>query len=91
MIKIAILGATNAQRALYEKAHEMGLFIVGISQAEGAKCDVLADVFYPITLSDKDKVVEICKKEEVSGVVSNCFESSIRISIISQHKCHQMF
>ena len=79
MKKIAILGATIAQRALYEKARDMGLYVVGISQAEGATCLGFADVFYPVSLADKDLVVEICKKENVSGVVSNCSEFSARI------------
>ena len=57
----------------------MGLYIVGISQAEGATCVGLADVFYPVSLADKDKVVEICKTEKVAGVVSNCSEFSAKV------------
>lgn len=79
MKKIAILGATVAQKPLYEKARKLGAYIVGISQAEGAICNELADKFYPISLAEMDKVVEICRDEKVDGVVSNCSEFSTKV------------
>ncbi len=79
MKKIAILGATIAQKSLYIKARNLGLYIVGISQPEGAICDELADVFYPVSLAEMDEVVSVCEKEKVDGVVSNCSEFSTKV------------
>lgn len=86
--KIAILGATGAQRELYEKAKKLGLKIIGISRPEDAVCSQLADKFYPISIAEREKVVEICQKECVNGVVSNGSEFSVKIVAFVAEQLH---
>jgi len=86
--KIAILGATGAQRELYEKARKLGLKIIGISRPEDAVCSQLADKFYPISIAERERVVEICRKECVNGVVSNGSEFSIKIVAFVAEQLH---
>ena len=68
---LAIIGASTGQRQVYLKAREMGFRTLGFSWEEGAVCRDLADRFFPISITDTDRIVEVCKEECVSGVVSN--------------------
>lgn len=86
--KIAILGASGGQKPLYEKAKRLGLYIVGISQAEGAISKDLADVFYPVNLADRDAVLRVCQEEAVEGVVSNASEFSAKVVAYVADKLH---
>lgn len=69
--KIAIIGASTGQVRLYQKARELGYFVIGIAWDKGAICKPLADKFYSISIIEKDKIVDVCREERVCGVVSN--------------------
>lgn len=85
MKRIAILGATSAQKPLYIKAKKYGIYVVGISRGEDAICKDLCDVFYPISIAETERVIACCQKENVQGVVSNCSEFATRIvSIVAE-------
>ncbi len=71
MKKIAIIGASIGQRELCVKAKEMGLYTLCFAWDKGAICKELVDKFYPISILEKDRIVDICQKESVSGVVTN--------------------
>ena len=79
MKKIAIIGASLGQMKLCEKAREMGLFSIGFAWPEGAVCQNLVDRFYPISIIEREKIVEICKEEEVQGVVSNASDLTAEV------------
>ena len=68
---LAIIGASAGQRPVYEKARELGFRTIGFAWEKGAVCKDLADCFYPISVFETDRIVDICRKEGVSGVVSN--------------------
>ena len=68
---LAIIGASSGQRPVYLKARELGFRTIGFAWEEGALCRDLADRFYPISITDTDRIVDICRREGVSGVVSN--------------------
>lgn len=68
---IAIIGASKGQRAVYLKARELGFRIIGFAWSESAICKDLADSFFPISITETDTIVDICRKEGVSGVISN--------------------
>lgn len=72
-MKLAIIGASFGQVALYKKAKELGLEVVGFAWDKGAlrECLDCADRFYPISVIETDRIVEVCRKERVDGVVSN--------------------
>lgn len=70
-MKLAIIGASTGQQKLCIKAHEMGITTIGIAWSNGAVCKDLFDKFYDVSIMDFDKVIEICKQEQVDGVVTN--------------------
>ena len=76
-IKIAVLGANAPLIPFYKQAHNLGYEIIGIAVEEGAVCKQYCDRFYPISFADKDKVVEVCRKENVNGILSFSLESAL--------------
>lgn len=69
--KIAIIGASVGQRPVYLTARELGFRTLGFAWENGAVCKDLADFFFPISITEADRIVDVCRKEGVSGVVSN--------------------
>lgn len=69
--KIAIIGASTGQLPLCRKAREMGLRTICFAWEEGAVCKEEVDRFYPISVLERDRIVECCREEGVRGVVSN--------------------
>ena len=69
-LTLAVIGAGYLQLPLVRKAKEMGLRVVCFAWPEGAVCADECDAFYPISIVDRDKILEICKQEKVDGVTS---------------------
>ena len=65
---LAIIGASYLQRPLVVRAKEIGLRTVCFAWAEGAVCKDLCDVFYPISVTDKEEVLRLCREEQIDGV-----------------------
>lgn len=65
---VAVVGASYLQRPLVEKAKEMGLRVLCFAWAEGAVCKNICDVFYPISIVDKENILDVCRKENINGV-----------------------
>lgn len=78
--KLAIMGAGKWQLPLYLKAKEMGLETYGFAYEEGAVAKNYADFFYPISLADKEKIVEKCKQIGVDGVVTCASDFATEVS-----------
>lgn len=70
-MKIAIIGASTGQLPLCLKSKELGLEAICFAWPHGAICQDVVDKFYPISILEKEKIVDICKTEGVDGVVSN--------------------
>ncbi len=68
--KIAIIGASYLQKPLVLKAEEMGITTICFAWEDGAVCKDICDKFYPISILEKRKILEICKEERIDGVVS---------------------
>ncbi|MBQ2608211.1 MAG: hypothetical protein II588_03240, partial [Paludibacteraceae bacterium] len=68
MKTLAIIGASYLQRPLVEKAREMGLRTICFSWADGAVCKDVCDVFYPISITEKEQILDICRREQIDGV-----------------------
>ena len=68
MKTIAIIGASYLQRPLVERANEMGLRTICFAWEEGAVCKDLCDVFYPVSVLEKEEILCICRKEKIDGV-----------------------
>ena len=68
MKTLAIIGASYLQRPLVEKAREMGLRTICFAWAEGAVCKDVVDVFYPISIVEKEQILVICQQEKIDGI-----------------------
>ncbi len=67
-ITLAVIGASYLQRPLVEKAKEMGLRIICFAWAEGAVCKDICDAFYPISIVEKEEILDVCRKENIDGI-----------------------
>jgi biotin carboxylase len=70
MSKLAIIGASYLQLPLLLKAQEMGIETHCFAWEDGAVCKNIADFFYPISITDKESILEICKKVKIDGITS---------------------
>ena len=68
MTTLAIIGASYLQRPLVEKAKAMGLRTICFAWAEGAVCRDLVDVFYPISIIEKEQILALCQQEHIDGI-----------------------
>lgn len=77
MKKIAVIGANEPSIPFYRQAKALGYYIVGIAWAEGAVCKKYCDRFYPISFKEKEKVLQICREEQINGITSFSLESAL--------------
>lgn len=68
MKTLAIIGASYLQLPLAKKAKEMGLRTICFAWAEGAVCKEEVDVFYPISIVEKEQILAICQQEQIDGI-----------------------
>ena len=68
MRTLAIIGASYLQRPLVEKAKQMGLRTICFAWEEGAVCRDVCDVFYPISIIEKEEILRICREEKIDGI-----------------------
>lgn len=79
-MKLAIIGASTGQLPITLKAKELGHTVISFAWDKGAVCKEYADKFYPISILEMDKIVEVCREEKVDGVVSNASDLTSEIS-----------
>ena len=77
MKKLAVIGANAPLVPFYKHARELDVFIIGIAWEEGAVCKKYCDKFYPVSFSDKELVLDICRKEGIDGITSFSLESAL--------------
>lgn len=75
--KIAVLGANKPLIPFYRQAHALGYEIIGIAIEDGAVCKKYCDKFFPISFRDRDNVLEICRQENIDGILSFSLESAL--------------
>jgi biotin carboxylase len=68
--KIAIIGASYLQLPLVLKAKELGIETHCFAWKEGAVCDTYADFFYPISVTEKEAILDVCKQVNIDGVLT---------------------
>lgn len=68
MTKLAIIGASYLQLPLVRCAKEMGLYTICFAWADGAVCKDECDAFYPISIIEKEQILDICRKEQINGI-----------------------
>jgi len=70
MDRIAIIGASYLQAPLVAKARDLGFETHVFAWEEGAVAKSLADRFYPISITEKESILEVLRGLRPSGVVS---------------------
>lgn len=68
MKKLAIIGASYLQLPLVKKAKELGLETLCFAWEDGAVCSSVCDKFFPISTTDKEEILRVCKIEGIDGV-----------------------
>lgn len=70
MYKLAIIGSGRMAWIVSRNAHEMGIETHCFSNIETDYILEEVDVFHNISIFEKDSIVEICRRESVSGVIA---------------------
>lgn len=68
--KLAILGASYLQIPLFLKAKQMGIETHCFAWSEGAVCKEYSDFFYPISILDKELILDKCKEINIDGITT---------------------
>ena len=68
MKKLAIIGASYLQQPLIETAKSMGLETHVFAWACGDVGEKTADYFYPISIVEKDEILEKCRQIGIDGI-----------------------
>lgn len=68
MTKLAIIGASYLQLPLVQRAKEMGLYTICFAWDKGAVCKDEVDQFYPISIIEKEQILDICRQEQINGI-----------------------
>lgn len=70
MKKVVIIGANDFQNPLILKAKELGYETYVFAWKDGSVGEKTADYFYPISIVEKDKILEECKKIKPQAIAS---------------------
>ena len=68
MKSLAIIGASYLQRPVVERAKAMGLRTICFAWPKGAVCKDLCDVFYPVSITEKEEILRLCRAEKIDGI-----------------------
>lgn len=77
MKKLAIIGASYLQMPLVVKAKEMGIETHCFAWEDGAVCKDVCDYFYPISILEKEKILEICQQVKINGITSIASDAAV--------------
>lgn len=70
MKKIAIIGASYLQQPLIERAKQMGLETHVFAWKSGDIGEKTADYFYPISIVEKEAILDKCRQIRIDGICS---------------------
>ena len=68
MKKIAVIGASYLQVPLVKKIKELGHEVHCFAWDKDAVCKEIANQFYPISITEKDLILEKCKEIGIDGI-----------------------
>lgn len=68
MKKIAVIGASYLQMPLVKKAKELGYEVHCFAWDKDAVCKEIADLFYPISITEKDVILKKCREIGIDGI-----------------------
>ena len=67
--KLVIIGANDFQNQLILKAKEKGFETYAFAWRDGAVGEKTADHFYPISIVEKEQILEECRKIKPDGIL----------------------
>lgn len=77
MKNLAIIGASYLQLPLIEKAKAMGYTTHVFAWAANDVGEKAADYFYPISIIEKEEILNICRKIDICGICSIASDLSV--------------
>ena len=77
MKKLAVIGASYLQIPLVRKANEMGIETHCFAWEDGAVCKEIADFFYPVSILEKEKILDICRQIHIDGITTIASDASV--------------
>ncbi len=84
--KLAILGANAAITMLIEKAKELGYETHVFAWACGDPGEKVADYFYPLSIDDKEGILDKCREIEISGICSITSDFAVpTVNYVARH------
>lgn len=75
--KLAIIGASYLQEPLVKKAVDMGIETHCFAWEEGAVCREVSNYFYPISIIEKDLILEKCREIGIDGIATIASDTAI--------------
>lgn len=75
--KIAIIGGSYLQLPIVKKAMNMGVEVHCFAWLDGAVCANVADFFYPISIIEKDKILEKCQVIGIDGIATIASDTAV--------------
>lgn len=84
--RLGIIGASYLQLPLVLKAKEMGMETICFAWKEGAAAESIADRFYPVSVLEKDTILDICKKERIQAITT--IASDIAVPTVAHVAAH---
>lgn len=68
--KLAIIGAGYLQKPLVKKANNLGIETHVFAWREGCVADDIADFYYPISIINREEILDVCANVQIDGIVS---------------------
>lgn len=65
---LAIIGASYLQLPLVLRAKEMGIRTLCFAWRDGAVCQSHCSRFFDVSITEKERILDICRKESVDGI-----------------------
>lgn len=76
-MKLAVIGANEPSIPFYKQAKKLGYTIIGFAYERGAVCKQYCDKFYPISFTEKEEILRLCREENINGITSFSLESAL--------------
>ena len=86
MKKLAVIGANDFQNQLILKAKELGYETHVFAWRAGAEGEKTADYFYPISITEKEEILEVCRRIRPDGICSIGSDLAVvAVSYVAEH------
>ncbi len=86
MKKIVIIGASYLQLPLVKKANDLGYETHVFAWKDGAVAQEIAHFFYPISITEKNQILAVCKKIQPAGIISIASDlAMLTVNFVAHH------